>query len=109
MGHDITLLNKRGNILSSIRFSAWDFNSKYFYDLFDAQSYNGGVSGYGQTVDYKVSEMHLAYSRYLKIREFSFIYNHALQEEETKQRIDRFIQNGIRAAKRDGLVRICYA
>lgn len=109
MGHDITLMNKDGDVISSVRFSAWDFNSKYFYDIFDAQDYNGGVSGYGQTVDYKVSEMRLAYSRYMKIREYSFIYNHEQLEYQTKRRIDQFIKNGIEAAEKDGFVRICYA
>jgi len=109
MGHDITLMNKKGDIISYVRFSAWDFNSKYFYDLFDAQHYNGGVSGYGQTVDYKVSEMRLAYNRYMRIREYSFIYNHDEIEHQTKRRIDKFIKYGIQAAEKDGLVRISYA
>lgn len=106
--HNITLMSKDGKKLSHIRFSPWDFNSKYFYDLFDAQAYNDGTKGYGKTIDYKASEMELAYYRYMKIKEFSFIYNHDELEERKRRRINNFIKNGIRAAERDGIVKICY-
>src|SRR5690625_7358309 len=108
MEHRIILLNKDDETISQVKFSPWDFNSTYFYDLFDARAYYEGYNGFGRTVEYKQEQMELAYTRFMKIREYSFIYNHEGLEQEKRESVDRFIKNGIKTAKKEGVVKICY-
>lgn len=108
MGHHISLISKEGDVISDVRFSAWDYNSKYFYDLFDAQHYNGGYSGYGDVVEYDYPTMLSAYRKYLKIRDYSFIYNRSDLEQSKRKRIDQFLKGGMKRAEKDGVVRIMY-
>ena len=50
MGHDISGINQSGEEIAYARFAMWNYNANILYDLLDAQNYNGGVSGIGDSV-----------------------------------------------------------
>ena len=67
MGHDITLYDECGNQLYYVRYGAFlpvHRHPRHVYVLFDAMSHNGGLSGYGDSVDFTRSEIQNLYNRW---------------------------------------------
>lgn len=108
MGHDITLVNKAGEKIGYVRFSAGDFKSYYFYELFGAQDFNGIVSGLGRRKDYGVAKMKRAYEKYLELEERHFVYPGNDFGKNQEESIVSFLKNGITSAEKEGTVTIYY-
>lgn len=60
MGHDIYGYNKAGESIAYARFSMQNYNSYILYDILNAQEYNGGVSGIGNSLTLSKKEMEKA-------------------------------------------------
>jgi len=107
LSHDIYLSNKDGEVISHVRFTMGDMNAIWFYDLFDAQKYNAGVSGSGKNKTFSLPQMEKAYKNYLNDKG---IYQTGNQEFFTWQQneILKFIKNGIETAKKEDSVTIAF-
>ncbi|WP_163970910.1 hypothetical protein [Oceanobacillus halotolerans] len=66
MSHDITGHNINGEEIAYARFSMGNYNAAILYSLLDADEYNAGVSGSGDTTTFSVQQMDKAMDLYKK-------------------------------------------
>lgn len=64
MGHDIYGFNKAGEEIAYLRFGAWNLTASVFYNLLDANEYNAGVSGSGNSTTFSKRQLEKALSTY---------------------------------------------
>ena len=103
LSHDIYLYNKAGNIISHVRFTMGDVNAIWFYDLFDAQECNGGVSGLGRTMTLLHPQMENAYKKHTQSIDQGYIRTGNQRFDTWQQNeILKFLINGIETAKVEG-------
>jgi hypothetical protein len=103
LSHDIYLYNKAGNIISHVRFTMGDVNAIWFYDLFDAQECNGGVSGLGRTMTLLHSQMENAYKKHTQSNDQGYMRTGNERFDTWQQNeILTFLKNGIETAKVEG-------
>lgn len=111
MGHDIYSYNQEGEILQQVRFTMGDAYAPLFYDLFDAQQYNGGVSGVGATMMLSTSQVEKALERYLQIADYAFLYQNNKGEilDWQQKEIVKFIETCLEIAREEGEVKVAFA
>lgn len=111
MGHDIYAVNQSKKEVAYIRFSMWNYTSYDFYRFFEAMDYHGGVSGIGASANYSVSQIEKAYQSFLEQ------YGEKMKQEKDQEitfeiyernEMKKFIQNCLKTAKQEGLVKISY-
>ncbi|MFC2948136.1 hypothetical protein [Virgibacillus sediminis] len=69
LGHDISGFNKAGEEVAYARFSMGNYNATILYNLLDANRYNAGVSGSGQSSTFSLDQMERALDSYRKLYE----------------------------------------
>ncbi|MBO0992897.1 hypothetical protein [Bacillus sp. SD088] len=111
MGHDIYSYNQRGEILQHVRFTAGDIYAPWFYDLFDAHQYNGGVSGIGATLNLSSTQVEEALKRFMQIADHAFLYENSKGEifDWQQKSILTFIETCLKIAREEGEVEVTFA
>lgn len=108
MGHDISSINKAGEEVGYVRFTAWDMTASWFYHLFDASDYNAGVSGSGNSVTMLVPQIEQALKTFEKTGHYD--PNEVENDFSNWQlgEIFNFIQACLTTAKNEGNVRVFF-
>ncbi|GAA0603916.1 hypothetical protein GCM10009001_21260 [Virgibacillus siamensis] len=110
MGHDISSYNIAGEEIGYVRFTMGDIVAPLFYDLFDANEYNAGVSGSGgvatltlDRIENAMKKYHHFYGKDLSKKGKQDF--HAWQQDE----ILKFIDSCLETAKKEGAIKVCFA
>lgn len=111
MGHDIYSYNQKGEILQQVSFTAGDIYAPWFYDLFDAHQYNGGVSGIGATLTLSPSQVEEALERFMQIADHAFLYENSEGEifDWQQKAVLKFIESCLEIAREEGEVEVAFA
>jgi hypothetical protein len=109
MGHDISGFNKIGEEVAYARFNMWNHNASFLYRILEADDYNAGVSGTGNSSTFSLQQIEQALNTYKKI------YGHADSNKSNSDLLDwdlkqilHFIQNCLSTAQKEGSVRIYF-
>ena len=108
MGHDISGFNKAGEEIAYARFSMGNYNAHILYSLLDANQYDAGVSGIGDSSTFSIQQFEKALNAYNQF----FGNRDSLSESDIlswdKKQIRDFILNCLATAKKEGNVRVCF-
>lgn len=109
MSHDICGYNKAGKEIAYARFSMGNYNAMILYHLLDADDYNAGVSGSGDSCIFSIQQLEKALSVYKE-----FYKNGASLSESDflpwdQKQILNFLLNCFETAQKEGSVRVCFA
>jgi hypothetical protein len=109
MGHDISGFNKIGEEVAYARFNMWNHNAFSLYRLLEADDYNAGVSGTGDSSIFSLQQIEQALNTYKKIygQDDSNLPDSDSLDWDLKQ-ILNFIQNCLLIAQKEGSVRIYF-
>ena len=103
MGHDISGYNKQGEEIAYARYAIGNGNSEKLYNVLDAWEYYGGVSGLGQSAKYNVRQIEQAIEKFKAIN-----WDNIEDWEYEKNKLERFLNNCLETAKREGEVSIYF-
>lgn len=106
MGHDISGYNKAGEEIAYARFSMGNFDATILYDLLDANDYDAGVSGSGDSSVFSIQHIENALNAYNQL------YDNPPAEGDPvdwdQKQILNFIQNCLTTAQKDGSVTVFF-
>ncbi|MFC4797792.1 hypothetical protein ACFPA1_00260 [Neobacillus sp. GCM10023253] len=108
MGHDISGYNKAGEEIAYARFSMGNYNAILLYSFFDANDYNAGVSGSGDSSTYSIQQIEMALNSYNHLfdKSDSLSDNDSLNWDQ--KQILNFILNCLATAQKEGSVRVFF-
>ncbi|MBM7573610.1 hypothetical protein [Aquibacillus albus] len=109
MGHDITGHNINGKEIAYAQFSMGNYNATILYSLLDADKYNAGVSGSGDTTTFSVQQMDKALDVFKKLcnnGDSTLLKNESLSWDE--KQILNFLLNCSATAQEEGNVTVCF-
>jgi hypothetical protein len=108
MGHDIYGYNKAGKEIAYARFSMGNYNAIILYDLLDANDYNAGVSGSGDSSTFSIQQVEKAMNTFKQIfGNVDSLSKSDSMDWDQKQILD-FIQNCLATAQKDGSVKVFF-
>lgn len=110
MGHDICSYNNAGKEIGYVRFTMGDVVAPMFYDLFDSNEYNAGVSGSGGVATLSFDQVEKAMKHYNRLYDKDLSKKgsqdfRAWQQDEILQ----FIISCLETAQSEGTVKVCFA
>ncbi|GAE27351.1 hypothetical protein JCM9140_3485 [Halalkalibacter wakoensis JCM 9140] len=109
MGHDIVGYNKAGIEIAYARFNMWNDNATILYTLLDAEHYNAGVSGSGNSSTFSVQQIEKAlknYKNFFPHGDISLLKNDSSTWDQ--KQILHFIENCFSTAQKEGSVRVLF-
>ncbi|MBU9710672.1 hypothetical protein [Evansella tamaricis] len=108
MGHDISGYNQAGEEIAYARFSMGNYNAFILYSLLDANKFNAGVSGSGESSNFTVQQMEEAWNNYNQ----QYNKEDSLTETDIfywdKNQISEFLLNCLETAKKEGSVGVYF-
>ncbi|MFJ5715980.1 hypothetical protein [Neobacillus sp. NPDC093127] len=108
MGHDISGYNKAGEEIAYARFSMGNYNAAILYNLLDANKYDAGVSGSGDSSTFSIQQIEKALSASKRF----YKNGDSLSESDfltwDQKQIQNFIQNCLATAKIEGSVEVYF-
>ena len=108
MGHDIYGYNNAGEEIAYARFSMGNYNAIILYDLLDANDYNAGVSGSGDSSTFSIQQVEKAMNTFKQIfGSVDSLSKNDSMDWDQKQILD-FIQNCLATAQKDGSVKVFF-
>lgn len=108
MGHDISGYNKAGKEICYIRFGMWNLDAGLFYDLFDANDYNAGVSGSGDSIELTLPQIEKALKGNNQLKDGDF---HSTNQEFLiwqRKEIHNFINSCLETAQKERSVKVYF-
>ncbi|MCL7745565.1 hypothetical protein [Halalkalibacter alkaliphilus] len=110
MGHDIEGYNKSGEEIAYARFSMGNDNATILYDLLNANDYDGGVSGVGDSSSFSIQQIEKALNEFKQLYDKgdSTLPQNDFLDWDQKQ-ILNFIESCFRTAQKEGVSECCLA
>ncbi len=108
MGHDISSFDQSGKQVGYVRFTAGDLNASIFYKLFDANIYNAGVSGSGNSVTLSIPQVEKALKEYQQLNDHDFLNWSPEFLKWQRKEILKFIQGCLETAQKEGEVKLVF-
>jgi hypothetical protein len=108
MGHDISGFNKAGEEIAYARFSMGNYNAYTLYRLLDANQYNAGVSGSGDSSTFSLQHFEKALNSYNQLFNNRVTVIESDGSNWDQKQIQDFILNCLSTAQKEGNVRVCF-
>ncbi|SHG14448.1 hypothetical protein [Ornithinibacillus halophilus] len=109
MSHEFAGFNKASEQIGYARFSMGNYNAVILYDLLDANEYNAGVSGRGDSTTFSVQQIEKALNSYKQLYgKYDAPSEDNLKDWDKKQ-IATFLQSCLATASNEGSVRVVFA
>ncbi|WP_409252784.1 hypothetical protein V1502_02315 [Bacillus sp. SCS-153A] len=108
MSHEMLGRNKAGEEVAYARFSMRNYNAFILYDLLDANVFNAGVSGSGNSSSFTNLQMEKALNAWRKLNGNNDVLSQNGAENWDRKQINIFILNCFKTAQKEGSVNVSF-
>ncbi|WP_044022423.1 hypothetical protein [Bacillus sp. SG-1] len=108
MSHEMLGRNKAGEEIAYARFSMRNYNAFILYDLLDAQVFNAGVSGSGNSSTFSNLQMEKALNAWKRLYGNNDSVSANGAENWDRKQINNFILSCFKTAQKEGSVNVSF-